>query len=40
MKHHLLSSNEAILDVKGTQKQRLFLTLKSMEYSWTHNTKL
>lgn len=28
------------LDVKGTQKQRIFLTLKYIEYSWNHKTKL
>lgn len=28
MKYHLLSSDKVILYIKGTQKQRLFLTLK------------
>lgn len=28
MKYHLLSSDKVILYIKGTQKQKLFLTLK------------
>lgn len=37
---HEVSFAEAILDVRGTQKQRIFLTLKPIEYSWNHKTKL
>lgn len=33
MTYHLLSSDEATLDVKGAQKGRILFTLKCIEYS-------